>query len=304
MGFMGGTFADGLPYSTRAVTIARERGLLSILPMALWAQASALVGRGNFNLGRSAAEEGTRLASDFGHHLGAGWNLTLVAMLDAVRGDEPGRATTSKRPSNSPRPAAGPCRRPRRVGARAARPHVGAAGRGDRPPAACDRPRATRVESADRTVVDPRPDRSGGTLRAARRDRGSIRPLRGLGASARRPPARLSVLARCRALVGEGDTREQFERRSRPTRPSRRSCRPVPSCSTASGCGASARRARRAGICAGRPTSSARSGRRRGRSAPRRSCAPPARRPGGATPRRSTSSPRRSCRSRGSSPPA
>ena len=37
MGGMGGTLADGLPYSTRAVTIARQRGLLSILPLALWA---------------------------------------------------------------------------------------------------------------------------------------------------------------------------------------------------------------------------------------------------------------------------
>src|SRR5439155_1156016 len=39
---------------------------------------------------RSAAEEGIRLASDFGHSLGASWNLTVVALLDALRGDEPG----------------------------------------------------------------------------------------------------------------------------------------------------------------------------------------------------------------------
>jgi tetratricopeptide (TPR) repeat protein len=90
MGLWGGILADGLPYSSRAVAIARQRGLLSILPMALWAQANALNGLGRFNLGRSAAEEGTRLASDFGHGSGAGWNLIVVAMLDALQGDESG----------------------------------------------------------------------------------------------------------------------------------------------------------------------------------------------------------------------
>ena len=65
---LGGTVGDGLPYATRAVTIARERGLLSILPMALWAQATSLRDRGHFNLARSATEEGIRLASDFGQN--------------------------------------------------------------------------------------------------------------------------------------------------------------------------------------------------------------------------------------------
>jgi DNA-binding CsgD family transcriptional regulator len=88
MGLTGGNFADGLPQSSRAVAIARERGLLSMLPLALWAQANALVGLGRFNLARSAAEEGIRLASDFGHRSGASWNLTVVALLDSLRGDE------------------------------------------------------------------------------------------------------------------------------------------------------------------------------------------------------------------------
>ena len=88
MGLTGGNFADGLPHSSRAVAIARERGLLSMLPLALWAQANALLGLGRFNLARSAAEEGIRLASDFGHRSGAGWNLTVTALLDSLRGDE------------------------------------------------------------------------------------------------------------------------------------------------------------------------------------------------------------------------
>ena len=60
------------------------------------------------------------------------------------------------------------------------------------------------------------------------------------------------------------------------------------------------REARR--ICARRPTASARLARRPGRSAPRPSCARPARRQASATPPRSTSSRRRSSRSPVSSP--
>jgi DNA-binding CsgD family transcriptional regulator len=90
MGNMGGAFADGLPYATRAVTIARERGLLSILPLALWANATALFALGRFNLARSVAEEGISLASDFGHRSGASWNLVVITLLDALRGDEKG----------------------------------------------------------------------------------------------------------------------------------------------------------------------------------------------------------------------
>ena len=59
-----------------------------MLPLALWAQANALLGLGRFNLARSAAEEGIRLATDFGHRSGASWNLTVIALLDSLGGDE------------------------------------------------------------------------------------------------------------------------------------------------------------------------------------------------------------------------
>jgi DNA-binding CsgD family transcriptional regulator len=85
---LGGTLGDGLPYATRAVAIARERGLLNILPIALWQQAVALAGQGRFSLAYAAAEEGIRLASDFGHHWGRSWNLAILATVDALRGDE------------------------------------------------------------------------------------------------------------------------------------------------------------------------------------------------------------------------
>jgi DNA-binding CsgD family transcriptional regulator len=88
MATMVGTLGDGLPYATRAVTIARERALLSILPAALWQQSAALVGRGRFKLAYAAADEGMRLASDFGYNCIGGWNVANLATLDALRGDQ------------------------------------------------------------------------------------------------------------------------------------------------------------------------------------------------------------------------
>jgi DNA-binding CsgD family transcriptional regulator len=88
MAYMRGTLGDALPYATRAVTIARERALLSILPVALSQQATGLTGQGRFKLACASAEEGIRLARDFGHQWGLSWNLSNLATLDALRGDE------------------------------------------------------------------------------------------------------------------------------------------------------------------------------------------------------------------------
>jgi DNA-binding CsgD family transcriptional regulator len=87
MATMEGTLGDGLLHATRAVTIARERALLGILPAALWQQSAALIGKGRFKLAYAAADEGMRLASDFGHNCIGGWNVANLAMLDALRGD-------------------------------------------------------------------------------------------------------------------------------------------------------------------------------------------------------------------------
>jgi len=211
MGHMAGTLADGLPHSTQAVTIARERGLLSILPLALWAQANALLGLGRFNLGRSAAEEGIRLASDFGHRSGASWNLTVVAMIDALRGDEPG--------------ARG------RTGEAVELAGIGGAalilGHTEwalalldltlgRPDEATDRllllTATDRHEWNPLTGVWPIPDLIEAAARSGRLEETADRFDRythWLEHSS--SPARRSVLARCRALVGEADVREQFQ---------------------------------------------------------------------------------------------
>jgi ATP/maltotriose-dependent transcriptional regulator MalT len=211
MGNMGGTLADGLPHSTRAVTIARERGLLSILPMALWAQAAGLAGQGRFNLAYAAGEEGLRLASDFGHHLGAGWNLANLATLDAIRGDEP-RTRAHAEEAMELATTSGAT-----FGVDAAE---WALAQLDltlgRPGEATDR--LLLVTAVERPEWNPLiglwsiPDLIEAAARSGRLDETVDRFDRYAGWAQRSPSAaRLSVLARCRALVGEGDTREQFE---------------------------------------------------------------------------------------------
>jgi DNA-binding CsgD family transcriptional regulator len=211
MGTMGGTLGDGLPHASRAVTIARERGLLSILPATLWAQAVALVDLGRFNLGRSAAEEGIRLASDFGHHWGASWNLTVLALLDALRGDESG---AREHADEAIKLAA--------IGG--ATMILGSAewalGQLEltlgRPDEATDRLLAVsdvaRPESNPLTALWSIPDLIEAAARSGRLDETADRFGRYMDWAQHSPsPARLPLLARCRALAGEGDVRDQFE---------------------------------------------------------------------------------------------
>jgi DNA-binding CsgD family transcriptional regulator len=210
-GYMGGTFADGLPSANRAVAIAREQGLLSILPTALWAQATALVGQGRFNLGRSSAEEGIRLASDFGHRLGASWNLTVLATLDALRGDESGAHDH-----------AGEAVELAAIGG--ATLVLGTAGWAlaqleltlGRPGEATDRlllvSAVDRPESNRLIGLWSIPDLIEAAARSGRLDETADRLDRYTDWVHRSPsPSRLALLARCCALAGEGDAREQFE---------------------------------------------------------------------------------------------
>jgi DNA-binding CsgD family transcriptional regulator len=83
-----GSWGDGLPYASRAVAFARERGLVSVLPQALAAQSTELIGHSRFDLGYSAAEEGRRLALDIGQPWTAGWNVANLATVEALRGQE------------------------------------------------------------------------------------------------------------------------------------------------------------------------------------------------------------------------
>jgi DNA-binding CsgD family transcriptional regulator len=212
MGARGGSaFGDGLPHATRAVTVAREQALVSILPGALWTQATALLEHGRFKLAYAVAEEGLGLASDFGHRLGASWNLSVLAALDALRGDEPmtrGHADEAI--------------------------ELGAVGGGTlivgsaewalgqleltlgRPGEATDR--LLLVSALERPESNPLmglwsiPDLIEAAARCGRLDETVDRFDRYADWVQQSPsPARLSVLARCRALAGERDAREQFE---------------------------------------------------------------------------------------------
>jgi DNA-binding CsgD family transcriptional regulator len=211
MGNMGGTLGDALPYATRAVTIARERGLLSILPTALSQQANALTGQGRFSLAYAAAEEGIRLASDFGHRLGASWLLTNLATLDALRGDE-AQARAHADEAIELAGVSGPIL------------IVGyaewALGQLDltlgRPGEATDRlllvSAGERPESNPLTALWSIPDLIEAAARSGRLDETADRLDRYESWVQHSPSAaRLSVLARCRALAGEGDVRERFE---------------------------------------------------------------------------------------------
>jgi DNA-binding CsgD family transcriptional regulator len=201
---------NGLPYSTRAVTIARQRGLLSILPMALWAQANSLTAHGRFKLAHAAAEEGIRLASDFGHRSGASWNLAVVALLDALRGNESGACDHADEVKEL-------------AAINGATLIVGFAEWAlgmleltqGRPDEATDRLLlVTAVEGPESNPLIGLwsiPDLIEAAARSGRLDETANRFDRYTGwLQHSSSQARLSVLARCRALVGEGDVREQF----------------------------------------------------------------------------------------------
>jgi DNA-binding CsgD family transcriptional regulator len=83
-----GIWGDGLQHASRAVGVARERALLTILPYALQAQSLQLLARGELNRCYAAAAEGRQLALEIGQPWAAGWNLVNLATVSAVRGQE------------------------------------------------------------------------------------------------------------------------------------------------------------------------------------------------------------------------
>ena len=77
-------FGAGLRYATRAVELARNQGLLSLLPLALHRYCQELVWNSEFSLAYAAAEEGYRLSIDIGY--GTGDHLDNLATVEAVWG--------------------------------------------------------------------------------------------------------------------------------------------------------------------------------------------------------------------------
>jgi DNA-binding CsgD family transcriptional regulator len=185
--------------------------VLSILPVALSHEASGLIGHGRFKLAYAAAEEGIRLATDFGHQWGVGRNLANLAMVDAVRGDEPSaRAHAAE--------------------AKELAASSGAVLIGEfaewalgvleltlgRPSEAADRllmvSDSERAESNRLTGLWAIPDLIEGAARSGRLDETVARLDCYTDWVERAPtPTRQSLLARCRALAQDGEVAEQFE---------------------------------------------------------------------------------------------
>ena len=75
---------SGLRYAGQAVELARKRGQLSLLPMALHRQALELIANSRFDLAYAAAQEGHRLAVDLRY--GTGAHLASMATVEAIWG--------------------------------------------------------------------------------------------------------------------------------------------------------------------------------------------------------------------------
>jgi DNA-binding CsgD family transcriptional regulator len=81
---VAGDLGDGLPYATRAVEVARRRGLVGELPGALEWQANELYYTSSFELAYATAEEGHQLCSEVGQD--ATSHLAIMAMAEANLG--------------------------------------------------------------------------------------------------------------------------------------------------------------------------------------------------------------------------
>ena len=82
----GGEPGVGLPFTSRAVEIARQQGLFSVLPLALEHHAKELLRAGRLELAYAAAQEGYALSIELRH--GTGWHLATMAYVEAIRGEE------------------------------------------------------------------------------------------------------------------------------------------------------------------------------------------------------------------------
>ena len=208
---LAGTHGDGLRQASRAVAIARDRALLSLLPAALQEQSTAMLGRGRFVLAYALAEEAAGLTRDLGQRWGASWNLANLASLDALRGDE-SRAREHADGALALATAGG------------AAFIVGFAQRAlalldltlGRPEAALDRllPLVTPGAPSSNPLVAlwSIPDAVEAAARASRLAEVQDAVSRYADWVRRAPsPSRRSMLARCQALAGIGDPRERFE---------------------------------------------------------------------------------------------
>ena len=247
----------------RAVALARERGLVSDLPLALSALGELEFRVGNWTSARTHAEEALRLAEDADQFLHFGH--TVLLRLDAVTGDADGARAYADIVSTIAAHS----------GSLALGLHADA-GRGllelglDRPEAAIDhlsrtRELARRSGMRELNYVQWMPDLIESQIRAglepearstlAEFEAEAQRTGRALGARRRR------ALPRPARPAGDRSTRSSPRRTGSSARCPRRSSAPGPSCAGASGCDVTGAASRRAGTCMTRTSASKRSAR-------------------------------------------
>ena len=206
-----GIAGDGLPYASRAVDVARERALVTALPLALQAQAAGLIAQSRFDLAYSTAEEGWRLARDTGQPWAASWNLAHLATIEALRGaDQLLRAHVAELQTLVAT-----------SGAMSVRSHIGWVlglldlGRG-RPADALERlliPISNVRPESNPVFVLGLPDAVEAAVRAGLLDTVADHLERFKNQVQRSPtPVRLALLARCLALIEESDADQHFTR--------------------------------------------------------------------------------------------
>ncbi|MGA8720719.1 MAG: AAA family ATPase [Solirubrobacteraceae bacterium] len=204
-----GAAGDGLLYASRAVDIARERGLMTALSFALQMQADGLIAQSRFDLAYATAEEGWRLALEIGQPWAASWNLANVAIVDAVRGaEQPARAHAAELQALVA--ASGATLVIAQVERALGLLDLGCG----RPAAALDRLlaaiAAARYESHPLFVL-ALPDAVEAAVRSDRLSEVAEHVDRFQTWVQQSPnPARLALLARCRALVGVSDAGRHF----------------------------------------------------------------------------------------------
>ena len=78
--------AGALDYATRAADLARRRGLVSLLPLALQYQTTAEIARNRFDRAHALAQEGYDLAQDTGQTWAIVWHLASLSAVELIRG--------------------------------------------------------------------------------------------------------------------------------------------------------------------------------------------------------------------------
>jgi DNA-binding CsgD family transcriptional regulator len=204
-----GTLGDGIAYADRAVRAARERALVSTLPYALQAQAAQLLGLSRFDLAYAAAEEGRHLALDIGQPWLASLNVSYLAIVDALRGDE-----QLLREHNLEQQALVAASGPSRITANVAYVE-GLLDLGlGRPSEALERllvPIRTVRPQSNPVVVRAVPDAIEAAIRAQQVDKIADAFERYESWVERFPhPTRRALLERCRALIDESDAERHY----------------------------------------------------------------------------------------------